>query len=113
MASQKSWSKRKNERQLSDAYIVIINNQKSFKIMNMRKTLVIFILLASIFSCEAQPGISVEVARPLNNAPTPSTGYGKDLGDFKSGIYTITSAGLERQYTIDIPKNYDKNKQSA
>jgi len=76
----------------------------------MRKTIAIFLLLTSLFACNAQPGISVEVARKLKNAPTPSAGYGKDLGDFKSGIYTITSAGLTRQYTIDIPNNYDKNK---
>ena len=76
----------------------------------MRKTIAIFLLLTSFFACNAQPGISVEVARKLKNAPTPSAGYGKDLGDFKSGIYTITSAGLTRQYTIDIPNNYDKNK---
>ena len=71
----------------------------------MRKSVAIFILLASFFACNAQSGISVDVARKLKNAPTPSAGYGKDLGDFTSGIYTITSAGLERQYTIDIPKN--------
>ena len=76
----------------------------------MRKTVVIFILLASFFAINAQTGKSVEVARKLKNAPTPSAGHGKDLGDFKSGTYTITSAGLTRQYTIDIPENYDKNK---
>ena len=62
---------------------------------------------------------SAQVARPadsqaddphkMGNRPRPSAGYGKDLGDFKSGIHTMTSAGLERQYTIDIPANYDKN----
>jgi len=76
----------------------------------MKKIVVIFILLASFFALNAQSGKSVEVARKLKNAPTPSAGYGKDLGDFKSGTYTITSAELTRQYTIDIPKNYDKNK---
>ena len=76
----------------------------------MKKLVVIFILLASFFALNAQSGKSVEVARKLKNAPTPSSGYGKDLGDFKSGIYTITSAELTRQYTIDIPKNYDKSK---
>lgn len=73
----------------------------------MRKTVILFILLASFFALNAQ---SVDDARKLKNAPTPSAGYGKDLGDFKSGTYTITSAGLSRQYTIDIPKDYDKNK---
>jgi len=52
---------------------------------------------------------SVVAARKLKNAPVPSAGCGRDLGDFKSGTYTITSAGLTRQYTIDIPANYDKN----
>ena len=75
----------------------------------MKKIVVILILLASFFALNAQSGKSVEVARKLKNAPTPSAGYGKDLGDFKSGTYTITSAGLTRQYTIDIPKNYDKS----
>jgi poly(3-hydroxybutyrate) depolymerase len=32
------------------------------------------------------------------------------LTDLKSGTYTITSAGLSRQYIISIPANYDKNK---
>jgi poly(3-hydroxybutyrate) depolymerase len=46
----------------------------------------------------------------LKNAPVLSAGSGKELGDFASGIHKMTSAGLERQYTIDIPANYDKNK---
>ncbi len=74
----------------------------------MKKIVVIIILLASFFAFNAQSGNSVEVARKLKNAPTHSAGYGKKLGDFKSGTYTITSAGLTRQYTIDIPKNYNK-----
>ena len=53
---------------------------------------------------------SVDASRKLKNAPIPSAGRGKELGDFKSGTYTMTSAGLTRQYTIDIPANYDKNK---
>lgn len=73
----------------------------------MRKAVVLFIFLASFFALNAQP---VDAARKLKNAPTPSVGYGKDLGDFKSGVYTMESAGLTRQYTIDIPKDYDKNK---
>lgn len=73
----------------------------------MRKAVVLFIFLASFFALNAQP---VDAARKLKNAPTPSAGYGKDLGDFKSGVYTMESAGLTRQYTIDIPKDYDKNK---
>jgi poly(3-hydroxybutyrate) depolymerase len=58
----------------------------------------------------SQPLSSVPAARKLKNAPVPSAGCGKELGDFKSGTYTITNAGLSRQYTIDIPANYDKNK---
>jgi poly(3-hydroxybutyrate) depolymerase len=44
------------------------------------------------------------------NPPCPSGGCGKELSDLKSGAYTITSAGLSRKYTIDIPAGYDKNK---
>ena len=73
----------------------------------MRKTFILFILLASFLTLNAQ---TIDEARKLNNAPTPSSGYGKELGDFKSGTYTITSADLERKYTIDIPEDYDKNK---
>lgn len=73
----------------------------------MRKTVVLFILSAFFFALHAQ---SVDESRKLKNEPTPSAGYGKELGDFKSGTYTIESAGLTRQYTIDIPEDYDKNK---
>jgi poly(3-hydroxybutyrate) depolymerase len=45
----------------------------------------------------------------MGNPPGPSIGCGKDLGSLKSGIYSITSAGLSRRYVIDIPANYDKN----
>jgi len=54
-------------------------------------------------------GSTADDPRKMGNRPRPSAGYGKDLGDFQSGIHTMTSAGLERQYTIDIPANYDKN----
>ena len=73
----------------------------------MRKTFILFILLASFLTLNAQ---TIDEARKLNNAPTPSSGYGKELGDFKSGTYTMTSSDLERKYTIDIPEDYDKNK---
>lgn len=73
----------------------------------MRKTFILFILLASFLTLNAQ---TIDEARKLNNVPTPSSGYGKELGDFKSGTYTMTSADLERKYTIDIPEDYDKNK---
>lgn len=39
-----------------------------------------------------------------------SSGCGKDLSSLKSGTHKITSAGLSREYIIDIPANYDKNK---
>lgn len=73
----------------------------------MRKTLILIILLASFLTLNAQ---TIDEGRKLNNAPTPSAGHGKELCDFKSGTYTITSADLERKYTIDIPEDYDKNK---
>jgi poly(3-hydroxybutyrate) depolymerase len=38
-----------------------------------------------------------------------SAGCGKALSAIKSGTYTITSAGLSRQYIIDIPASYDMN----
>jgi len=41
---------------------------------------------------------------------TGSIGCGKDLGSLKSGTYKITSASIDREYIIDIPANYDKNK---
>lgn len=45
------------------------------------------------------------------NAPGPSAGCGKTLGDInQSGTYTITSSGMNRTYIIDIPPDYDKNK---
>jgi poly(3-hydroxybutyrate) depolymerase len=43
------------------------------------------------------------------NLPGPSAGCGKPLSSLKTGTYTITSAGLSRQYMIDIPANYDMN----
>lgn len=39
-----------------------------------------------------------------------SSGCGKAISDLKSGTYTITSAGLSREYIINIPANYDPNK---
>jgi poly(3-hydroxybutyrate) depolymerase len=57
----------------------------------------------------AKGSSAVDASRKLKNAPVPSAGVGKELGDFKSGTYSMTSAGLARQYTIDIPANYDKN----
>ncbi len=76
----------------------------------MKKTAAILLLLVSFFALNLQSGNAADAARKLKNKPVPSAGYGKDLGEFKSGIYTMTSAELTRQYTIDIPQNYDKNK---
>src|SRR4051794_23044772 len=57
-----------------------------------------------------QSTASIDPARKLKNPPVLSAGSGKELADFKSGTYTMTSAGLERKYTIDIPADYDKSK---
>jgi len=58
----------------------------------------------------AKAPASIDAASKLKNTPVPSAGTGKELGDFKSGKHTMTSAGLEREYIIDIPENYDKDK---
>ncbi len=57
-----------------------------------------------------QKSASIDDARQMGNPPIPSAGHRKALGDFKSGIHTMTSAGLERTYTIDIPADYDPSK---
>lgn len=59
---------------------------------------------------DRQASIAVDPSRKLKNRPVLSAGSGKELGDFKSGIHTMTSAGLERKYTIDIPDNYNSKK---
>lgn len=59
---------------------------------------------------DRRTSISVDSSRRLKNRPVLSAGSGKELGDFKSGVHTMTSAGLERKYTIDIPENYNKKK---
>jgi|SRR5665213_14964 len=72
------------------------------------------ITLAICTSCSTvKPSSSSgDAARKLKNAPVFSAGHGKALVEFKPGIHTNTmvSAGLTRQYIIDIPTNYDKNK---
>lgn len=72
------------------------------------------IALAIFTSCSTvgSSSSSAEAARKLKNAPVFSAGHGKELVDFKPGLHTntIVSAGLTRQYIIDIPANYDKNK---
>jgi poly(3-hydroxybutyrate) depolymerase len=50
-------------------------------------------------------GVPTEVPECI----TCSEGCGKDLSDLTSGTYTISSAGLNREYIINIPANYDKN----
>lgn len=72
-------------------------------------------LLFSANICQAQTPaapspIKIDEARKLKNAPVPSAGVGKDLGELKSGVHTMTSAGLERKYTLELPANYDKTK---
>lgn len=48
---------------------------------------------------------------PLKNPPVASAGCGKPLSTFKTGTntYKITSAGLDREYIVNIPENYDAN----
>jgi len=81
----------------------------------MLKTLSFAVIALAIFtSCSTErpsPAFG-EAALKLKNAPIPSAGRGKALVDFKIGTHTntMTSAGLTRQYIIDIPTNYDKNK---
>lgn len=45
----------------------------------------------------------------LKNAPVKSAGCGKPAA-ITNGKKTITSAGMQRQYIIDVPANYDENK---
>jgi poly(3-hydroxybutyrate) depolymerase len=52
----------------------------------------------------------LDVTLNADNGSTGSLGCGKDLSDLKNGTYKITSAGLEREYIIDIPSDYDKDK---
>lgn len=48
---------------------------------------------------------------PLKNPPVASAGCGKPLATFKTGTntYKITSAGLNREYIVNIAENYDPN----
>lgn len=49
---------------------------------------------------------------PLKNPPVASVGCGKPLATFKTGTntYKITSAGLNREYIVNIPESYDSNR---
>ncbi len=84
-------------------------------INRMAKTVAFAMITLAIFtSCSTvkQSTSSVAASHKLKNAPVFSAGHGKELGDFQPGVHTntMTSAGLERKYIIDIPANYDKNK---
>ena len=48
---------------------------------------------------------------PLKNPPVASAGCGKPLSTFKTGTntYKITSAGLNREYIVNLPESYDPN----
>ncbi len=81
----------------------------------MLKTISLAVIALAIFTSCSTVNLSSssgDAARKLKNAPIPSAGCGKKLVDFKIGVSTNTmiSAGLTRQYIIDIPTNYDKNK---
>ncbi len=49
---------------------------------------------------------------PLKNSAVPSDGCGKALSMIKSGTntYKMTSAGLDREYIVSVPSNYDQSK---
>ncbi|HQF55056.1 MAG TPA: hypothetical protein PK208_08070 [Fibrobacteria bacterium] len=51
----------------------------------------------------------LEFGYPFKNAPTPSAGCGK-ANPPRSGTYKMTSAGLNRDYTLSVPDNYDPKK---
>jgi predicted esterase len=66
-------------------------------------------------------GISIQAGTAPTAGPTAvstpaptagigsSEGCGKDLSDLTSGTHTMTSAGISREYIINIPTNYNKN----
>lgn len=81
-------------------------------------TLDTLLITATDFKTKVVPVISYENQQldiSLDSASVSgdtgrSTGCGRALSDLKSGTYTIASAGLSRQYIIDIPANYDPDK---
>lgn len=75
--------------------------------MNIKRLFSTLFLLSVILTAYGQ---NIPESRKLGNTPVKSAGYGKEPGIPQSGIYTMESAGLTRQYTIDIPEDYDKNK---
>lgn len=54
-------------------------------------------------------GASSADGYPLGNPPVKSAGCGKSPG-FSTGTHTLTSAGLDREYILELPANYDSNK---
>lgn len=48
---------------------------------------------------------------PLGNPAVPSTGCGKALSSFAKGntTYKMKSAGLDREYIVGVPQNYEPN----
>jgi poly(3-hydroxybutyrate) depolymerase len=64
----------------------------------------------AITSYEMEQNITL-VSTDEKNAPVPSAGCGKAIGsNIKSGKNTMSSAGGNRTYIVDIPKDYDVNK---
>lgn len=77
-----------------------------------RMHLLTTVTLAVLLTACATSKTTAADSRKLKNAPVLSPGSGKELTQFKPGVTTntMTSAGLERKYIIDIPADYDKNK---
>ena len=46
----------------------------------------------------------------FGNAPVPSAGCSKPLGALTTGKHDLTSAGLDRNYNLALPDNYDPDK---
>ena len=73
---------------------------------------------SSIVSSSTQVNHSSFPIYELKNAPTPSKGCGtqstleaiKVLSNGTSKLYKMQSAGLQREFYMDLPENYDNNK---
>lgn len=61
-----------------------------------------------VISSYQNPMLNI-VLDSIKQGSVGSCGCGKDLSSLKSGTHRITSAGLSREYILDIPQNYDKN----
>jgi poly(3-hydroxybutyrate) depolymerase len=57
----------------------------------------------------ATGGTSSSDGYPLGNPPVKSAGCGKSPG-LSAGTHSMTSAGLDREYILELPDNYDSNK---